>query len=65
MNGEFMCSKTHLLRVPPNVRETDDDCPFVEQSNVHGRAMLVAHTGAVSLPGDKQWKTQTKEKMKT
>ena len=38
----------------------DDDCQFVEHPNIHGKAMLVAHTGEVSLPDDKQQKTQRK-----
>ena len=42
--------------------DDDDECQFVECSNIHGNAMLVAHTGAVSLPDDKQRKTQTEKK---
>ena len=30
--------------------DDDDDCHFVER---HGKALLVAHAGAVSLPDDK------------
>ena len=44
--------------------DNDDDCQFVQHQNIHGKAMLVAHAGAVSLPDDKQWKTQTEKKMK-
>ena len=40
----------------------DDDCQFIERSNILGKAVLVAHTRAVSLPDDKQRKTQTEKK---
>ena len=32
-------------------------------SHIYGKAMLVVHTGAVSLPGDKQQETQTEKEM--
>ena len=42
-----------------------DDCQSVDHlADIHGKAMLVAYTGAVSLPVDKQWKTHTEKKMK-
>ena len=31
-----------------------DDCPFVEHPYIHGKAMLIGHTGAVSWPDNKQ-----------
>ena len=34
-----------------------DDCQFVEHLNIHGKALLVAHTLTVSFPDDKEQKT--------
>ena len=42
----------------------DDDCQFLEHSNTHGKAMLMAHTGVVSLPDDKQEHKQRKKRRK-
>ena len=42
--------------------DDDDDCQLVEHSSIHGKAMLVAYTGAVSLPDDEQRKTQNAPK---
>ena len=39
--------------------DDDDDCQLVEHLNILRKAMLVMHTGTVSLPDGKQWKTQT------
>ena len=41
--------------------DDDDDCQFVKRPNIHGKAMLIAHTGVVSLP-DEQRKTNTEKK---
>ena len=42
----------------------DDNCQFVEHPNIRGKALLVVNTGAVSLPDDRQRKTQTENKMR-
>ena len=41
--------------------DDDDDCQFVKRPNIHGKAMLIVHTGVVSLP-DEQRKTNTEKK---
>ena len=40
--------------------DDDDDCQLVDRPNIHGKAMLVAHTGPVSLPNDKQRRKKTR-----
>ena len=44
--------------------DDDDDCQFVEHSNINEKAMLAAHIGAVSLPLDNPQKAQTEKKKK-
>ena len=44
--------------------DVDDDHQSVECQHIHGKAMLVVHTGAVSLPNDKQRGIRTEKKTK-
>ena len=48
----------------PDTLTGDDDCQFVEGSNIQGKATLMIHTGTVSFMDDKQQKTQTEKKTK-
>ena len=47
----------------PDTLTGDDDCQFVEGSNIQGKATLMIHTGTVSFMDDKQQKIQTEKKM--
>ena len=44
--------------------DDDDDCQFVEHPNIHGKAMLMAHSGAVmfQFPGPNQDSGSNKSK---
>ena len=46
----------HLITV-----NDDDDCHFEEGSNIHGKVMFMAHTGAVPLPTESTNRDQDKE----
>ena len=62
LNNDDLCVALGGWRGDDNNDDDDDnDCQFVDCPNIHEKAMLVAHTGAVSLPDDKQQKNTDRE----